>query len=107
VFSKSNSEGYQEKLKGILLKTLTYGEKTILTNIKLAKDAIIPLHQHMSEQTGFLISGKLDFTIDGQHILAEPGDSWTIMGNVSHGATALEDTDVIEAFAPIREDYLP
>ena len=107
MFTKSSPEGYQEKLKGVMLKTLAHGEKTLLSNIKLSKGAVIPPHQHLHEQTGFLVSGSLDFIIDDEHFIAEPGDSWTILGNVSHGAKALEDSSVVEAFAPVREDYLP
>ncbi|HCM96122.1 MAG: cupin [Chloroflexi bacterium GWB2_49_20] len=107
MFTKSSTLGYIEKLKGVMLKTLAHGEKTLLTNIKLTKGAVIPPHQHPHEQTGFLITGCLDFIIDGEHFIAEPGDSWGILGNVSHGVEALEDSSVVEAFAPVREDYLP
>ena len=107
MFTKSDPDGYLEKLKGVMQKTLTYGEKTLLTNIQFSKGAIIPSHQHPHEQTGFLISGGMDFNIDGQHFIAEPGDSWTIQGNIPHGAVALEESSVIEVFSPVREDYLP
>jgi len=107
VFTKSNTLGYQEKLKGVALKTLVYGEKTLMANIFLEKGAIIPSHKHMHEQTGFLVSGKLDFEIDGDHHIAEPGDSWNFKAEVPHGVEALEQSSIIEVFSPIREDYLP
>jgi mannose-6-phosphate isomerase-like protein (cupin superfamily) len=37
----------------------------------------------------------------------EPGDSWCIPGNVEHGAEVLENAVAVEAFSPVREDYLP
>jgi quercetin dioxygenase-like cupin family protein len=107
VFTKSSNEGYKELLKGVLLKTLAYGEKTLIASIKFYRGAIIPPHQHMHEQTGYLVSGSLDFIIDGDHFIAEPGDSWSIQGNIQHGVVALVDSSVIEVFSPVRDDYLP
>jgi quercetin dioxygenase-like cupin family protein len=49
----------------------------------------------------------MDFLVDGKHFPANPGDSWNIAGNIEHGATALEESVVIEVFSPVREDYLP
>jgi len=107
MFTKHSPEGYIEKLPGVRLKTLVFGEKTLLTNLIIFKGATIPTHNHIHEQTGFLQSGCLEFLIDGNKIIANPGDSWIIPGNVSHGATAIEDSNVIEVFSPVREDYLP
>jgi quercetin dioxygenase-like cupin family protein len=107
MFTKSSKQGYQEKLTGVMLKTLTHGNKTLMANIKLSQGATIPLHQHMHEQSGFLVSGSLDFIIDGDHFIAEEGDSWTILGDIPHSVEALKDSSVVETFSPVREDYLP
>ena len=107
MFVKYNNQGYQEKLKGVKLKTLTYGNKTLMASIKLSEGAIIPQHQHLHEQTGFLISGNLEFIIDGDIFIAGPGDSWTILENILHGVEALEESIIVETFSPVREDYLP
>lgn len=107
MFTKHDQERFIEKLPGVRLKTLVFGEKTLMTNLIISKGAIIPPHSHIHEQTGFLKSGCLEFIIDGKRITANPGDSWMIPGNVFHGATAIEDSNVIEVFSPIRDDYLP
>ena len=107
MFVKFSNQGYHEKLKGVRLKTLTYGEKILMASIKLSQGAIIPQHQHLHEQSGFLISGNLEFVIGGEKFSAGPGDSWTILGNVSHGVEALEESLIVETFSPVREDYLP
>ena len=78
-----------------------------MTEIRLEKGAVIPPHKHPHEQTGFMISGHMDFLVDGMHFIARPGDSWNIPGDVEHGATALEESVVVEVFSPVREDYLP
>ena len=68
---------------------------------------MIPLHRHPQEQTGYLVSGHLRFTIAGVDHDLHPGASWMIPGNVEHGVRVPEDSVVIEVFSPPREDYLP
>ena len=107
MFYSRSSDGFQEALKGVMRKTLVHGANTLLTEFRIEAGAVIPVHQHPHEQTGYLVSGKLKFTVGDESILAEPGDSWCLAGDLPHGAEALEDSVVIEVFSPVREDYLP
>ena len=107
MFKKSNIGKHTELIKGVHLKTLVYGDQTLLTEGRFEQGAVIPQHSHPHEQTGYLVSGHMDFLVDGVHHIAEPGDSWNIAGNIEHGATALEESVVIEVFSPVRDDYLP
>ena len=106
MIEKAGPEGYHLVLEGVWLKNLSHGEKTHIIEVKFNKGAIIPLHNHPHEQTGYLISGKLKFFSGEQEEVALPGDSWTFAGDSMHGAEALEDSLVIEIFSPAREDYL-
>ena len=54
-----------------------------------------------------MISGRLQFNVDGETMDVEPGDSWCLPGGVAHSVKALEDSIVVEVFSPVREDYLP
>lgn len=107
MFVKYDSTGFKTPVDGIDMKTLTYGDETLLARFHLKKDSVLPLHSHPHEQTGFLVSGKIKLIIDGDSYLAEPGDTWTIKGDVEHQAQILEDSVAIEVFSPVREDYLP
>jgi quercetin dioxygenase-like cupin family protein len=66
----------------------------------------LPDHAHPHEQTGYLVSGRMRLTVEGQAFEAAPGDSWCVPGNARHQAEILEDVVVIEVFSPVREDYL-
>ena len=99
-------EGYKKLLEGIHFKSLVHGDRTHLTEFRIDKGAVVPQHQHPQEQTGYLISGSLRFTIDGEVTTALPGTSWNLPAGIPHGAEALEDAVVVEVFSPIREDYL-
>ena len=107
MFVKRSDGGYQTPMAGIELKTLAYGEKTLMTQFRLKRGAELPLHRHPHEQTGYLVSGKIRLSIDDRKFECTPGDSWTIPGDVEHGAEIIADAVVIEVFSPVREDYLP
>ena len=107
MFYKSNSDGYKQVLAGIKLKTLVYGDKTLLTEFHLEKDSQLPSHAHPQEQTGYLITGRIRLFIGDEIFEVEPGDSWCVPGNVEHRAEILADSVAIEVFSPVREDYLP
>jgi quercetin dioxygenase-like cupin family protein len=107
MFKKSNVGKHTELIKGVRLKAAVYGVQTLLTEVRMEKGAVIPPHSHPHEQTGYLVAGHMDFLVAGEHYIAKPGDSWNIAGNVEHGATALEESVVVEVFSPVREDYLP
>lgn len=107
MFKKSSAGKHTELIKGVHLKATVYGQQTLLTEVRMDQGAVIPPHRHPHEQTGYLVSGQLEFLVEGKPIVANPGDSWNIPGNTEHGATAVVDTVVIEVFSPVREDYLP
>jgi quercetin dioxygenase-like cupin family protein len=107
MFYTSSTEGYKEALPGVKIKTLVYGEKTLLTELRFNKGSALPAHSHPHEQTGYLIEGKLNLKIAGEVFEVHPGDSWSIPSNAEHSAEVLEDTVVVEVFSPVREDYLP
>lgn len=107
MFSLKSGSGYIEVLDGIKRKTLVYGEKTLMTEFLLEKGKVLPWHRHPQEQTGYLVSGRMVLAIGGEEFDVNPGDSWTIPGDVEHGARIMEDSVALEVFSPVREDYLP
>lgn len=107
MFKKGSTVDYREAIENVHQKTLAYGDKTLLTEFKLGKGAVLPDHSHRHEQTGYLVSGRLDLVIEGTVHEAEPGDSWSIPGNTVHHAVAHEESVVVEVFSPVREEYLP
>ncbi len=107
MFCKKNSKESRQLVEGVELTTLVHGDETLMGQFRISKGAAIPAHSHPHEQTGFMVSGRLRFTVAGEITDVEPGDSWCFSGNVEHSAEALEDSVVIEIFSPVREDYLP
>ena len=105
--TKTSNEGYHSPLAGISQKTLVYGAKTLMTEFRLKKGAILPRHSHPHEQTGYLVSGKIRLHIEDQSFDCERGDSWCVASDAEHGAEILEDAVAIEVFSPVREEFIP
>lgn len=107
MIGKASNDDFRELLPGIRQRTPVYGEKVLLAEFRLAKGAVLPLHSHPHEQIGYLVCGRLRFTIGADVSEVAAGDSWYVPGNVEHGVEVLEEATVIEVFSPVREDYLP
>jgi quercetin dioxygenase-like cupin family protein len=106
MFGTKSLLGYQDILEGIKIKTISYGKSMIMTEVLLSKDSILPDHQHVNEQIGYLVKGKIKLHIDGKSKEINPGDSWNIASTIKHKAEIVEDSIAIEVFNPVREDYL-
>ena len=106
MFGISSRNGYKEIINGISIKTISYGESSLIVEFLLKKDSLLPEHMHINEQTGYLVKGSIRLFIDGKSQVLHPGDSWNILSNVKHRAEILEDSVAIEVFSPRREDYL-
>jgi quercetin dioxygenase-like cupin family protein len=106
MFCKNNSNGYREVLPGIQMKAVVYGEKTLMSEFHLKSGSFLPLHEHIHEQTGYLISGKILLTIGEEKFEVGPGDSWSIPGGVIHSAEIMENSMAVEVFSPRREEYM-
>ena len=107
MFTKQSDSGYVAMMEGIERKTLVHGEKTLLAEFHLEKGKTLPRHSHPNEQTGYLIKGRLQFTIGTETFDTQAGDSWCIPADLEHHVEVLEDSLVIEVFSPVREDFLP
>jgi len=107
-FIVNQGEGsFVQMLDGVQRRNLVVGRETMLCEFHLQQGKVLPLHHHPQEQTGYLVSGRLLFEIDGEEIEMKVGDSWSIGGDVVHKVTVLETAVVIESFTPVREDFLP
>ncbi|OPY19891.1 MAG: Cupin domain protein [Methanomethylovorans sp. PtaU1.Bin093] len=106
MFCKSDRNCYREVLPGISMKTLVHGERTLMTEFRLKKGSILPSHEHLHEQTGYLVSGRMVLSIGNATYEVISGDSWNIPGGVSHYAEVLEDSVAIEVFSPRRDEYI-
>ncbi|MEO7310893.1 MAG: cupin domain-containing protein [Chitinophagaceae bacterium] len=65
----------------------------------------LPIHQHVHEQSSFVLEGKFEMTVGGETTVMEPGSFTLIPANIPHGGTAITDCKLLDIFSPVREDY--
>ena len=107
MFKEHTKEGYIQAFEGIERKTLVHGDKTLMSEFRMKKNSALPMHSHPHEQTGYLVSGRMQLQIASERFDVRPGDSWCIPGDVAHGANIIDDAVAVEVFSPTRGDYLP
>jgi quercetin dioxygenase-like cupin family protein len=91
--------------EGIRMRAL-FGDGAMLNQVELDPGAAVSLHSHPHEQLGYVISGEIVMTIDGEDHRLGPGAAYVIPGGVEHGGAAGENgCHVLDVFLPIREDY--
>ena len=94
-----------EMLPGVHRRTMAITDEEMLCEFFLERDSVVPEHSHMNDQVGYVIYGKVEFMVGGEHHICNPGESYAIPGGVLHSARALIDSLVIDAFSPPRNDY--
>jgi len=92
-------------IPGLYRRTMATGERMMVVEIYIEKGTLIPMHQHIHEQAGYVASGKVEFAIDGEKYVLQTGDTYAIPGGVDHEALAHDDTVLVEVFSPPREEF--
>ncbi len=95
-----------EEMSPFLTRQYVSGEQAMLARITLRKGCVVPLHQHSNEQIAYIVSGALEFHVDGKLYVVSAGELLVIPANAPHSAVALEDTVDLDIFAPPRADWL-
>jgi len=95
-----------ESLASGIGRRMLNGEAMTLAQITLAAGAAVPLHDHPNEQIATVLSGRLRFLVGDRELEVGAGESVLIPGGVPHRVDALEDSVVLDVFAPRREDWL-
>jgi quercetin dioxygenase-like cupin family protein len=95
-----------EKITEMMSQKIVAGEREMLAQIYLKRGALVPLHQHESEQMTYVLQGALRFLVAGEEIIVREGEVLHIPSNTPHQAEALDDTFELDVFSPLRTDWL-
>jgi quercetin dioxygenase-like cupin family protein len=81
-------------------------KKLFLAEHEMAKGWVGSVHSHPHDQIVYVVHGHLKISCHRKIFELRTGDTFVVRGGVEHGASALEDSLVIDVFTPCREDYL-
>lgn len=96
----------EEQVTPLISRRVVTGEKEMVVFWRMKAGARAAPHRHPHEQIFWVLSGRMEFRLGDQHRTCGPGDLGVIPPGVEHEAQFPEDTEVIDIFAPPREDFL-
>ena len=103
----SKDEGMSSPEPGLRRQIMSYSPEMMLVRHTMVKGWVGTRHSHPHQQMIYIVRGRIRFEHPGGTLEAGPGDSFLVPGGVEHQASALEDSEVLDIFTPMREDYAP
>jgi quercetin dioxygenase-like cupin family protein len=91
---------------GVTRQIMGYDGQLMLVKVMFEKEAIGYAHEHFHSQSTYVASGKFEVTINGEMKTLQTGDGFYIEPDVVHGVVCLEEGILVDAFSPIRLDFL-
>jgi quercetin dioxygenase-like cupin family protein len=105
VYTPTDATSVSSPEPGMQRQVLAYNRSLMLVRHHFLQGWKGTSHRHPHEQLVYVVTGRMQFNSKGKTIELRRGDSMIVEGNVEHQATALEDSEVLDVFAPCREDY--
>lgn len=104
---KSRSEARPvEIFPGVMRRTLTSGDRAMLTEISVPSGSGAALHSHPEDELGYVSTGRIRVRLGNETQDLGPGDSYCVAREEPHQLEALEDSVCVVAFAPVRAQYM-
>jgi len=91
---------------GLTRNVLAYNDKLFVVEHKMVKGWAGAMHSHPHDQAVYIVSGKIRVNSQGKTFDLGAGDTFVVRGGILHGASAIEDSVVVDVFTPCREDYI-
>ena len=105
-FLNTSSSDWEEVDPKIKRKILGYDDQLMLVQVHFKKGGIGSEHQHHHSQSTLIRSGVFEITVDGVTQKLQKGDSFYVPPNTLHSALCIEEGELIDAFSPLREDFI-
>jgi quercetin dioxygenase-like cupin family protein len=96
----------EEQLTDKIGRRVISGKQGTMVYWRMKAGAHAAAHQHPQEQFVWVIRGAIGLRIGSEERTIRAGDLAVVPGGVEHEAFFPEDTEVIDFFAPVREDFL-
>ncbi|NML21637.1 cupin domain-containing protein [Pseudoflavitalea sp. G-6-1-2] len=106
VFQFEQEVPWEDLGNGIQRQVFGYDETIMLVKAKFEKGAVGTMHQHPHVQVTYVESGAFEMTIGEEKKIIRKGDGYYVKPNVIHGCVCLEAGTLVDAFSPLREDFI-
>ena len=96
----------EEQISEKIGRRILIGDQAMLVWWSIEAGVHVEPRSHANEQIAWMLKGKMEFRLGSEQRVCGPGDVVIIPGGAEHEAWFREDTEVIDFFAPPREDFL-
>jgi quercetin dioxygenase-like cupin family protein len=97
----------EETISDKITRKMFWGENVMVTRWRLAPNAIIPVHDHVSEQITMIETGSIVLAFPEEKVELSAGEMIVIPSSKPHGATVGPDGCIaMDIFSPIRRDFI-
>jgi quercetin dioxygenase-like cupin family protein len=96
----------EEQITPKIRRRVLSGKQGTLVHWRIQAGAHAAAHKHPHEQFVWMIKGVMEFRIGSEKRTMRSGDVAVIPGGVEHQGYFPEDTEVVDFFAPVRDDFL-
>jgi quercetin dioxygenase-like cupin family protein len=98
----------REHISDGVIRQVIHGRTLMICRLTIAPGTMTVAHQHLNEQMTIIERGRVRFILGTGRQEFGPGDILLLPSSFWHGATALDEEEVvlIDIFSPIREDFL-
>jgi quercetin dioxygenase-like cupin family protein len=96
----------QERVTDKISRRVLAGKQGMIVWWSIKAGAHAAAHKHPHEQIVWMLKGRMDFRIGEERHSMVAGDVAVIPSGVEHEGFFAEDTEVVDVFAPPREDFL-
>ena len=88
-----------------IIRQVVQGERQTLVRYVYQPGAVFPLHGHPQEQITAVLSGEIEFEVEGERYRLGAGDVAVIPAGAPHGARVLGDevVETLNNLSPKRE----
>lgn len=95
----------REALNELTVRQVIHSGQMTVSRLHLQPGAVVALHHHVNEQLSIVLKGRLRFLFPEQTVEVSAGQVMEIPPNLPHRVEVLEECEVIDMFAPPREDW--
>ncbi|NWG24993.1 MAG: cupin domain-containing protein [Pseudorhodoplanes sp.] len=96
----------EERINDKIVRKVLAGDQGMIVWWSIKAGGHAAAHRHPHEQIVWMLKGRMDFRIGDEKHSMVAGDVAVIPGGVEHEGFFPEDTEVVDVFAPPRQDFI-
>mgnify|MGYP003580886415 CR=1 FL=1 len=105
-FQLNNDIPWQDLGNGVERQLFGNDNQIMMVKVRFRAGAVGAMHQHPHVQVSYIESGRFELNIGAVVRVLSQGDGYFVPPDILHGCVCLEAGVLVDAFSPVREDFL-